>query len=503
MRACFRGSTPTSSSRLRMDLSALDPEVALRPDAFKKRVRRVEGEELGRGRHKLGRLRAYGDDPPSSMMTPSGRFRTLPDTGARRSMRGSMAEELTEQLRQLRIRAGDPSIRELRGIIQRQAPAFVMSRSTIHEKLSGKSLPNMWQALALIRACATYAKSIGVPLTADDMDEQIWRDRVEAARALARSGRPEPSSEATEMLYEHPEGTRPPTDNAASAPNRGHSLIWSPEIPFRNPHFIGHEASLEQLRTQLITGTNGHAGQSPAILHGLGGIGKTELAAEYAYRFRGDYDLVWWIRAEQQDLIRSALVYLGRRLALPDVRPEERDYSFRLVLEALQAGNPYEHWLLIFDNVTNPGIVGRYIPQGHGNVIVTSRISEWQRELRTSGIEITEFALAETVQSLRKRIPRLAYRRDTSSTREEEEAQRQADAERLAQTVGNLPLAAEHAAAYLAETGEPIDEYIAAFERNAHELLSREADMYSTHVAVSTTWSTARNSLTPEAGASF
>ena len=70
-----------------------------------------------------------------------------------------MAEELTEQLRCLRSRAGNPSIRELHRIIQRQAPAFAMSRSTIHEKFSGKTQLNMWQALALIRACATLAEA--------------------------------------------------------------------------------------------------------------------------------------------------------------------------------------------------------------------------------------------------------------------------------------------------------------------------------------------------------
>ncbi|HEX6524636.1 MAG TPA: FxSxx-COOH system tetratricopeptide repeat protein [Streptosporangiaceae bacterium] len=288
---------------------------------------------------------------------------------------------------------------------------------------------------------------------------------------------------------------------------RRHSVIWGSEIPFRNPHFIGRESELQTLRAKLTAGETAVIRQPPEALYGLGGVGKTEIAAEYAHRFSGDYEVVWWIRADQEDSIRAALVGLGRLLGLQDFSPDERDYSSRLVLDALQAGDPYEHWLLIFDNVTKPGIVSRYIPQGRGHVIITSRISEWQRELRTDGIEIAEFALGETVQFLRKRIPRLAYEPDAATAApravEEEEAYRQADAERLAQTLGNLPLAAEHAAAYLAQTGESIDEYITAFERNAHELLSREANMFATHVVVATTWSIARDTVTPEARALF
>ena len=284
-------------------------------------------------------------------------------------------------------------------------------------------------------------------------------------------------------------------------------LIWGSEIPFRNPHFVGREAELQILRDKLTSGKTAVIRQPPEALYGLGGVGKTEIAAEYAHRYSGEYDVVWWIRADQEDSIRAALIGLGRQLGLKDFHPEERDYSSRLVLDALRAGEPYEHWLLIFDNVTRPGIIGRYIPQGSGHVIITSRLSEWQRELRTDGIEITEFALAETVQLLRSRIPRLAYHPDATAaapgTPEQEDVRRQAEAERLAQTLGNLPLAAEHAAAYLKETGFPVDEYIDAFDRNAHELFSRDADMFATHVTVATTWSLTRDSLTQEARALF
>jgi tetratricopeptide (TPR) repeat protein len=307
--------------------------------------------------------------------------------------------------------------------------------------------------------------------------------------------------------FRTPDSSHQPSGSGERGARRRHSLIWGSEVPFRNPHFVGREAELQMLRDKLMSGETAVIRQPPEALYGLGGVGKTEIAAEYAHRYSGEYDIVWWVRADQEDSIRAALIGLGRQLGLKDFHLEERDHSSRLVLDALRAGEPYDQWLLIFDNVTRPGIIGRYIPQGSGHVIITSRLSEWQRELRTDGIEITEFALAETVQLLRNRIPRLAYHPDGATaapaTPDQEDARRQAEAERLAQTLGNLPLAAEHAAAYLKETGFPVDEYLHAFDHNAHELFSRDADMFASHVTVATTWSLTRDSLTPEARALF
>ena len=145
--------------------------------------------------------------------------------------------------------------------------------------------------------------------------------------------------------------------------------------------------------------------------------------------------------------------------------PVDRDRSLRLVIDALQAGDPYSRWLLIFDDVTQPNKLRRYIPQG-GHVIVTSRINEWRQVLNTDGIEVREFTRTETVKFLRERVDRLATADDPAA-----EAAAAADADRLAEVLGDLPLAAEHAASYLAQTGIPVADYIAAFERDAHALL--------------------------------
>lgn len=217
-------------------------------------------------------------------------------------------------------------------------------------------------------------------------------------------------------------------------------------------------------------------------------MGKTQIATEYAHRHTDDYDLVWWVRSDQEDSIQAALVALGAQIRLPDVSPSDRDRSARAVIDALQSGEPYERWLLIFDDVTQANRIRRYIPQGSGHVIVTSRVSEWRQVLNTDGIEVRQFARADTVKFLGERLPRLAG---------EEGGAAQLD--KLAEVLGDLPLAAEHAAAYLSQTGVPISDYIEAFRRNAHTLFGEEADMFSTATAVATTWSVSRQSLTPEA----
>jgi hypothetical protein len=268
--------------------------------------------------------------------------------------------------------------------------------------------------------------------------------------------------------------------------------IWGSEIPYRNPHFTGREDEIQALRMQLGDIATG-VSQPPGVLYGLGGVGKTQIATEYAHRYSRDYDIAWWVRADQEETIQSSLVGLAAHLQLPDVNPVDRDRVIPLVIDTLQSGEPHSRWLLIFDDVAAPQKIRQYIPQG-GHVIVTSRINEWRQVFSTDGIDVRQFARADTVKFLRERVPQLAAGADAAA-----EARAAADADRLAAALGDLPLAAEHAASYLAQTDLSVAEYIAAFERDAHALLGEGADMFSSNAAVATTWSVTRQTLSPEA----
>ncbi len=282
--------------------------------------------------------------------------------------------------------------------------------------------------------------------------------------------------------------------------SRGRVQVWGREIPFQNPHFIGRDEELALLRSHLLTDSTALISHPVQALYGLGGVGKTELAAEYANRYRSEYDLVWWIRAEREEAITAAFVALGTRLGLEEFRPGERDYTMGVVMDALTRGIPFDKWLLVFDDAQNASTIERYIPHSpeHGHVIITSRDIRWQ-VLQVEGIELKEFKVDETVEFLRKRVPALA---SIQEDRRGEDDRRDASAKRLAEALGNLPLAVEHAAAYLKETGASTEEYLKMYNENAHLLLASDVDIRYPQ-AVATTWSVSTRAISPEAAAVF
>jgi tetratricopeptide (TPR) repeat protein len=226
--------------------------------------------------------------------------------------------------------------------------------------------------------------------------------------------------------------------------------VWG-DVPQRNPNFTGREALLEQLHNELSLSRQ--TAVLPQALHGMGGVGKSQVAIEYVHRHSGDYDLIWWISAEQTGQILASLTKLAQRLDL-DVGPEANT-AVPVVREALSTGAvPYKRWLLVFDNADAPDEVRRYFPTGGaGRILVTSRDIDWSRV--TQSIEVDVFTRDESCTFLRNRNPDLSGQ----------------EADRLAEALGDLPLAVEQAAAWRAATGMPVDEYLQLLEQKRIELL--------------------------------
>ncbi|MEU6677458.1 FxSxx-COOH system tetratricopeptide repeat protein [Streptomyces sp. NPDC046925] len=224
--------------------------------------------------------------------------------------------------------------------------------------------------------------------------------------------------------------------------------VWG-NLPPRNPNFTGRTELLELLGERLREGTTTVL---PEAIHGMGGVGKTQLAIEYAYRHQGEYDIVWWIPSERPGQIGQALVELAGRLGLET--STEANIAGPAVREALREGRPFSRWLLIFDNADNPEQVRHYFPTGgNGTILVTSRNRRWG--LVGGSLEVDVFTREESKELLRHSGPPL----------QEEEA------DRLAEALGDLPLALEQAAAWRAETGMPASEYLRLFENKRTELL--------------------------------
>ncbi|MFE5600364.1 FxSxx-COOH system tetratricopeptide repeat protein [Streptomyces coelicoflavus] len=224
--------------------------------------------------------------------------------------------------------------------------------------------------------------------------------------------------------------------------------VWG-NLPPRNQNFTGRSELLDLLGQRLREGTTTVL---PEAIHGMGGVGKTQLAIEYAYRHQSEYDIVWWIPSERPGQIGQSLVELAKRLRL--VTTSEANIAGPAVREALREGRPYSRWLLIFDNADSPEQVRPYFPTGGtGTILVTSRNRRWG--LIGGSLEVDVFTREESKALLRGSGPELA----------DEEA------EALAEALGDLPLALVQAAAWRAETGMPASEYLRLFESKQNELL--------------------------------
>jgi tetratricopeptide (TPR) repeat protein len=232
-------------------------------------------------------------------------------------------------------------------------------------------------------------------------------------------------------------------------------------LPPRNPNFTGRAGLLAALNEQLEAG--GTAGLVAA--HGLGGVGKTQLALEYAHRHAHEYELVWWVTADATSPIVTGVGELAPRLGLPV--ETELGATAAKVVEALRrrAG-----WLLVFDNAEDPAVVGRFLPAGSGgHVLVTSRNPAFGQ--LGAKVDVDILPAEEAVAFL------LARSGDNDRVAAGE----------LAAELGGLPLALAQAAAYCEQTSLDLAGYLARYRTRRRELLAR-GTLVGYPATVATTW---------------
>ncbi|MFE0362103.1 FxSxx-COOH system tetratricopeptide repeat protein [Streptomyces griseoaurantiacus] len=231
-------------------------------------------------------------------------------------------------------------------------------------------------------------------------------------------------------------------------------------VPPRNNVFTGRDGYLEHVRSEL--GAEALRQDTPVgrvVLYGLGGIGKTQIAQEYVHRYGSQYDVVHWIPSEQPEAIPQLLADLGTELELPGASVDERVQATRAALRTGRVGR----WLLVFDNIESQGpdrpeaSVSQYIPDdGPGHVIVTARRSPIGQS--QASMEVDAFSRSESVALLRRRV-------DGLST---------SDADRIADRLGDFPMAMEMAAAWLRQTAMPLDTYLDLVNSRVSAVLRRE-----------------------------
>jgi len=273
-------------------------------------------------------------------------------------------------------------------------------------------------------------------------------DAEEARRVLlaAVRGPTRPDGEPVFPARGTPEALRKLGGEGPRLPGRL-PRVWN--LPARNPGFTGRDGLLVAVRERLLGGDKAVV----QAFQGMGGVGKTQLAAEYAYRFAGAYDLAWWVNSEQPGLIGDQFAALG--MALGCLQPGAGTEAVRMAVlgELRERGR----WLLVFDNAQNPADMTGWLPGGGGHVLITSREHRWAEI--AAPVEVDVLARSESVTIFKKRVSGLS---DT-------------DADRLADQLGDLPLAIAQAAGFMAETGTPAAQYLELLGTQAGQLLDQAA----------------------------
>jgi TIR domain-containing protein/NB-ARC domain-containing protein len=257
--------------------------------------------------------------------------------------------------------------------------------------------------------------------------------------------------------------------------SRRHNAFVTGRIPILNQLFDGFrlEDEVGMISRQALTG--------------LGGMGKTQVAAEYAYRFRGDYRAVLWVRAETQENLLTDFRTIAGLLK----RPAEHLQDDESLIQTMQVWfRNQADWLLIFDNADNPALVDPFLPKAaRGHILLTTRaaaIVEHAQPLHLKKLEPDDGALCIL---RRAGLPGNKQLQDVPAARVD-------DARQLAQLMDGLPLALEQAGAYIDDTGCGIREYLDLYQRYRAELQrDRHGSVPDYPESVASAWKFSKSSV--------
>jgi hypothetical protein len=248
--------------------------------------------------------------------------------------------------------------------------------------------------------------------------------------------------------------------------------VW--RVPARNPNFTGRENDLTALAAALAAGTT----VIVQAVQGMGGVGKTQLATQFAYDHAADYDLVYWLAAEEPAALPDQFTELAKELGLdPATDPPGLQAQLHRQLREVPG------WLLIFDNADDRDDIQPWIPAvpmlpgTRGHVIITTRRGGFDDLGAVLGLDVV--SPAEALTLLRTRVPGLPE--DTGTE--------------LAQQLGFLPLALDQAAAYITRTKKPAADYLRLLRSRAGELY-RQGRASGRHDTMATLWDISLEQIT-------
>jgi tetratricopeptide (TPR) repeat protein len=252
-------------------------------------------------------------------------------------------------------------------------------------------------------------------------------------------------------------------------------------VPYEcNPFFTGREEVLKQIRDALTKASTAALTQ-PQAVSGLGGVGKTQTAVEYAYRHRNDYQAVLWVGADTREAVVAGFVKIAEQLSLPEKAAQDQNLTVAAVARWLENTSD---WLLILDNADDLMLAREFLPSmGKGHVLLTTRASATGGMAKR--VEIAEMEPEEGALFLLRRTKILAEDAPLDAASETERAETIA----IVQELDGLPLALDQAGAYIEETGCGLSDYLALYRARGAELRRRRGEMATDHPdPVATTW---------------
>ncbi|MFF0106632.1 FxSxx-COOH system tetratricopeptide repeat protein [Streptomyces hirsutus] len=230
--------------------------------------------------------------------------------------------------------------------------------------------------------------------------------------------------------------------------------------PRLSPRFTGRDQLLTQTRTTLVE-------RRRVALAGLGGVGKTQLALAYVERYRHEYEVVWWIRAEDDVALIEDYLNLAREHGVPIDPQSEQAQQIERTRRWLE---DRDSWLLVFDNAEAEDMVDAYLPQRRsGQVLVTARNQHWRN---ATTIIVPPWKRSESVAFLTPPADQVR------------------EADTLAAFLGDLPLALDQASSYMQETSTSLHDYLVLLRSRTSDVLAL-GSVSNYPRTVASTWLTA------------